>query len=41
MEYLEANPICELYDAPSDVYLSEHDVFQPDLVFVNRTIMTR
>ncbi len=36
MKYLEANPIGELYDAPFDVYLSEHDVFQPDLVFVKQ-----
>src|SRR5688572_17196961 len=36
MKYLERNPIGELYDAPLDVYLSETDVFQPDLVFVAR-----
>jgi len=34
MKYLEAHPIGEIYDAPFDVYLSETDVFQPDLVFV-------
>lgn len=34
MKYLEKNPRGELYDAPFDVYLSEHDVVQPDLVFV-------
>lgn len=36
MKHLETNPIGELYDAPLDVYLSEHNVFQPDLVFVKR-----
>lgn len=36
LKYLEANPRGELYDAPFDVYLSPHDVFQPDLVFVAR-----
>jgi Uma2 family endonuclease len=34
MKYLEANPRGELYHAPVDVYLSRHDVFQPDIVFV-------
>lgn len=36
MKYLEANPIGELYHAPFEVYLSENDVFQPDLVFVKQ-----
>ena len=36
MKYLEKNPRGELYDAPFDVYLSEHDVVQPDLVFVEK-----
>lgn len=34
LKYLESNPRGEVYDAPFDVYLSEHDVFQPDIVFV-------
>ena len=41
--YLAANPIGILYDAPFDVYLSETDVFQPDLLIVlnkNRGILT-
>jgi Uma2 family endonuclease len=41
--YLEANPIGVLYDAPFDVYLTETDVFQPDLIVVlnaNRAILT-
>lgn len=41
--YLSANPIGVLYDAPFDVYLSEIDVFQPDLLVVlneNRGILT-
>jgi Uma2 family endonuclease len=41
--YLETNPIGILYDAPFDVYLTETDVFQPDLIVVlnaNRSILT-
>jgi Uma2 family endonuclease len=41
--YLEANPIGILYDAPFDVYLTETDVFQPDLIVVlnaSRSILT-
>jgi Uma2 family endonuclease len=41
--YLSAHPIGVLYDAPFDVYLSETDVFQPDLLIVlneNRGILT-
>jgi len=36
LKYLEKQPLGELYHAPFDVYLSEHDVFQPDLVFVKK-----
>jgi len=36
MKHLEGHPLGELYNAPFDVYLSENDVFQPDLVFVKR-----
>jgi Uma2 family endonuclease len=32
--YLKANPIGKLYDAPFDVYLDEHNVFQTDLIVV-------
>jgi Uma2 family endonuclease len=41
--YLSAHPIGVLYDAPFDVYLTEIDVFQPDLLIVlneNRGILT-
>src|SRR5260370_41505593 len=41
--YLEANPIGIRYDAPFDVYLTETDVFQPDLIVVlnaSRSILT-
>jgi Uma2 family endonuclease len=41
--YLSAHTIGVLYDAPFDVYLSEVDVFQPDLLIVlneNRGILT-
>jgi Uma2 family endonuclease len=43
LKYLEKNPLGEIYDAPFDVYLSEHDVVQPDIVFVkkdNREVLT-
>ncbi|MBW0000086.1 MAG: Uma2 family endonuclease [Verrucomicrobia bacterium] len=43
MQYLEAQPLGELYDAPFDVYLSDVDVFQPDIAIVlnrNRGILT-
>jgi Uma2 family endonuclease len=43
MRYLEEHPIGELYHAPFDVYLSNVDVFQPDILFVsneNRQILT-
>jgi Uma2 family endonuclease len=33
-KHLEMDPAGELYHAPLDVYLSKHDVLQPDLVFV-------
>src|SRR5689334_3185039 len=36
LKHLEKNPLGELYHAPFDVYLSEHDVFQPDIVFVRK-----
>src|SRR5271165_6707541 len=41
--YLSVHPIGVLYDAPFDVYLTEIDVFQPDLLIVlneNRAILT-
>src|SRR5687767_7360021 len=37
LKYLEQNPRGELYHAPFDVYLSENDVFQPDIVFVTKS----
>jgi len=36
LKYLEEHPVGELYHAPFDVYLSEHDVYQPDIVFVKK-----
>ena len=33
-KYLEDHPIGKLYDAPFDVYLSETNVFQPDILFI-------
>jgi Uma2 family endonuclease len=32
--YLEKNPLGELYDAPFDLCLGEHAVFQPDILFI-------
>jgi Uma2 family endonuclease len=34
--YLESHPIGDLYNAPFDVCLTQHDVFQPDICFVRR-----
>jgi Uma2 family endonuclease len=33
LKYLEKHPIGALYDAPFDVYIDNHNVFQPDLAF--------
>ena len=41
--YLESNPVGVLYNAPFDVYLTQTDVFQPDLIVVlnaSRSILT-
>ena len=43
LRYLTSNPIGVLYHAPFDVYLTETDVFQPDIVIIfneNRHILT-
>jgi Uma2 family endonuclease len=43
LRYLASNPIGVLYHAPFDVYLTETDVFQPDIVIIfneNRHILT-
>ena len=43
LQYLAENPIGVLYDAPFDVYLTETDVFQPDIIVIlnaNRKILT-
>ena len=34
--YLDAHPVGEVYVAPLDVYLTDTDVYQPDVVFVRR-----
>lgn len=34
--WLLENPIGKMYDAPFDVFLGEHDVFQPDILFVSK-----
>jgi Uma2 family endonuclease len=33
-KFLEKHPIGKIYHAPFDVYLGEHNVYQPDVVFV-------
>ncbi|MBA3650452.1 MAG: Uma2 family endonuclease [Chthoniobacterales bacterium] len=39
LEYLEAHPVGILYHAPFDVYLDQHNAFQPDIVVVlNRSL---
>jgi Uma2 family endonuclease len=41
--YLEKTPAGELYDAPFDLFLGEHAVFQPDILFIandRRSILT-
>ena len=43
LAYLASNPIGVLFHAPFDVYLTETDVFQPDIVIIfneNRHILT-
>jgi Uma2 family endonuclease len=43
MKYLEEHPVGVLYHAPFDVYLTETDVFQPDILIVlneHRHILT-
>ena len=42
-KYLEQNPVGEVFPAPSDVYLTDYDVYQPDLFYVsnaNAAILT-
>ena len=35
LKYLEKHPIGKIYHAPFDVYLSEINVYQPDILFVS------
>jgi Uma2 family endonuclease len=39
--YLTQNPLGRAYFAPFDVYLSEHDVLQPDVLFVANEHLSR
>jgi Uma2 family endonuclease len=42
-KYLEKHPLGRTYHAPFDVYLTNNDVFQPDIVYVtneNSTVLT-
>jgi Uma2 family endonuclease len=34
-QFLRGHPVGKAYIAPLDVYLGEHDVFQPDVIFVS------
>lgn len=34
-KYLEQHPIGEIYASPFDVYLDDHNVFQPDLLYIS------
>ena len=36
-QYLDAHPLGELFTAPFDVLLSDHDIVVPDLVFLSTT----
>jgi Uma2 family endonuclease len=36
LHYLETHPLGKLYHAPFDVYLGEHNVFQPDIAFFSK-----
>ncbi len=36
MTYLSENPIGEIFHAPFDVYMSDIDVFQPDICFFSK-----
>lgn len=36
MEFLEQNPVGRFFHAPFDVYLSDIDVFQPDICFFSK-----
>lgn len=39
--YLRRRPVGRLYSAPFDVYLGEHDVFQPDIIVVTNANLDR
>ena len=39
--YLRAHPVGRIYVAPFDVYLSDHNVFQPDVLFVTAANFSR
>ncbi len=36
LKYLEKHPIGKIYHAPFDVYLTQYNVFQPDILFVSK-----
>lgn len=40
MEQLEDTGIGEVFFAPLDVVLSEHNVVQPDVFFISKTVWT-
>jgi len=36
LKYLEKHPVGKMYHAPFDVYLDDHNVFQPDIAFFSK-----
>ena len=36
IQYVENNNLGEVFDSPIDVYFSEEDVFQPDIIFISK-----
>lgn len=36
-DYLEKHPIGEVFVAPLDILLSEHDIVEPDLIYISNT----
>ena len=36
IQYIEENNLGEVFDSPIDVYFTEEDVFQPDIIFISK-----
>ncbi len=37
LQYLERNELGEVFFSPIDVFLDEHNIVQPDLIFISQT----